>query len=241
LTTYILKQRSSKGKKKDKSSKKSSKKERKQRSDETGREKVGKTKSAGEVVWHTDTTEEAVKARKEKEFAQMSKGRKEVSKVSAKDSPLLVLRDFIKTKEPAEQLILAELKRLQLARGFTDTEKVKILVNATIDTAEIKTVAKQFEKNAGLYRKVIVNEATADLFLLCIEELVGVVEKGLLKRTPILLQKLYESDVLEEDSILKWADAPAETSLVSREIATEVRKAAGPFVKWLKEADSDSD
>jgi len=164
-----------------------------------------------------------------------------VSKVSSKDSPVLVLRDYVKRKEPTISGILAELKRLQVARGFSETEKFKVLLESTIDVTDPKSVPDQFVKNAKMYSQVVTNEQSGNLMLLCIEELVGVVEKKLLPRTPIILQKLYDEDVLEEEHIIKWAESPLETSLIARDTAIEVRKAAKPFVTWLQEAEEDDD
>jgi len=236
LLTYILKTKAQK-KKKDKSSKKD---KRDRRSKKGSSERQGlQPEAEEEVEWYTDTSKEAVEERKKKEFEKMTEGRKAVSNVNWKDSPTIVLRDFVKTKDPTMMQIIAELKRLQVSRGFTESERFKILIESIIDTSEPKKVPAQFEKYSPLLQKIVVSEQSANLLLLSIEELVGVVEKKLLPRTPIILQKLYDADILEEDPILKWADAPPETSLVTRDVAIEVRKAAKPFVDWLKEAEED--
>jgi len=237
LLTYILKTKAQK-KKKDKSSKKE---RRDRRSAKGSAVRKGLPEPEEEVEWFTDTSKEAVEERKRKEFEKMTEGRKAVSTVGYKDSPTLVLRDFVKTKEPTMTQIIAELKRLQVARGFTESEKFKVLIESIIDASEPKTVPAQFEKYAPLLQKVVVSDQSANLLLLCVEELVGVVEKKLLPRTPLILQKLYDADILEEDAILKWADAPPESSIVTRDVAIEVRKAANPFVAWLKEADEEDD
>ena len=85
------------------------------------------------------------------------------------------------------------------------------------------------------------DSTSANLLILCIEELVGITAKNLLARTPIILQALYENDILEEEAILKWADSAPESSYITREVAVAVRDAAKPFSDWLKEAESDSD
>ncbi|GAB5363138.1 hypothetical protein AAMO2058_000857700 [Amorphochlora amoebiformis] len=239
LLTYILKTKSGKGKKKDKSSKKDRRERRAKQA--SGAKSKPDRKVEEDVVWHTDTTKEAVEARKKLEFEKMTNGREKVSTVSSKDSPVLVLRDYIKTKDPSVPQILAELKLLQVARGFSETEKFKILIESTIDTSDPKSVASQFEKNAKLYGRIATTPHATNLFLLCMEELVGVGDKIMLKRTPIILQKLYDADVLEEEAIIKWAESPPETSLITRDSAVAVRKAAKPFVIWLQEAEEEDD
>lgn len=241
LVTYILKEKNI-GKKKGKSSKKDRREGKRGKKGQGAESSTSKrTKEPEEVVWFTDTSKDAVDERKKREFELMTEGRGNVSTISSKESPVLVLRDFVKTKNPTVDEIIHELDRLKLARGFTQTEKVKILLESTIDTKVPKSVPGQFEKKADMLKKVITNDQTATLMILCIEELVGVVEKKLLPRIPLILQKLYDTDTLEEDIILKWADSPPETSLVSRDIAVSVRKAAAPFVNWLKEAEESDD
>jgi len=221
LMTYILKQKaSSKGKKGKSKKDKQSKRASQQTSQRSGKSSV--VVEEEEVEWFTDTSKEAVEERKKKEFEKMTEGLVNVSNVSSKDSPVIVLRDYIRTKEPSMAAILAELKRLQVARGFNETERVKILLESLIDITDPKTVPAQFEKNAKTLSQVVTSEQSANLLILCIEELVGVVEKKLLPRVPIILQKLYDADTLDEDSILKWADSPPESSLVTRNAALDV-------------------
>mmetsp|Transcript_28654 Transcript_28654/g.46039 ORF Transcript_28654/g.46039 Transcript_28654/m.46039 type:complete len:378 (-) Transcript_28654:174-1307(-) len=242
LLTYILKQRAAQKGKKGKGSKKDRQLRRNQKSTANKRESNKASNQEEESVeWFTDTSQAAVEERKKAEFKKMMAGRESVSKVSSKDSPVLVLRDYVKRKEPTISGILAELKRLQVARGFSETEKFKVLLESTIDVTDPKSVPDQFVKNAKMYSQVVTNEQSGNLMLLCIEELVGVVEKKLLPRTPIILQKLYDEDVLEEEHIIKWAESPLETSLIARDTAIEVRKAAKPFVTWLQEAEEDDD
>jgi len=57
----------------------------------------------------------------------------------------------------------------------------------------------------------------------------------------VLLQACYDRDVLEEESILRWAESYNPTcQLVSDQNYKHLQKAAQPFVKWLKEAEIES-
>lgn len=248
LTTYICKQKAALKaamKAKDKGGRKVKGKDRRGRKNKDGVGGPSNAEAQGavadeEVVWQTDTTKEAVQKRKEAELLTRQKDTK-VSKVSAKDSPVLVLRDYMSTKKPSVDLLLAELARLQLARGFSDAEKMKILVESSIDTSVPKNVASQFKAQAAVFRRAAASgqggQSASQLLLLCVEELAGVMEKKLIKRTPIILQTLYDSDVVSEEDILKWHSSPPETSLVTRETAIKVRAAAKDFVDWLQEAE----
>ena len=68
-------------------------------------------------------------------------------------------------------------------------------------------------------------------------------EEARLKKTPSILMALYDSDLLEEQVVLKWhAQASANLSnLPERDHeGKRVRTAAAPFIKWLQEADQES-
>lgn len=200
---------------------------------------------AGEVTWFTDVSKEAQKQRKEQEFAEM-KAHAEASKSidailgSAKadnkiESPVTVLKIFL-AKERSVPEIVSEVRRLQLARGLDGPQRLKVLLEALIDTSDPKTVAPQFAKNAQLLAE-FAQEKNGMTLIGCIEELVGVTDRALLPRIPMILQALYDADVLSEGTLLTWADSPPESSwLVNKEVATQVRDKAKPFIDWLRSA-----
>jgi translation initiation factor 5 len=206
-------------------------------------------KSDAPVEWHADTSKEAIEDRKKAEMSTMVAEDTEVQRVlkQAKDenrlnSPVTVLQVFLATQERSSDEIMSELRRLQLARGFDEPTKVKLVLEALIDYKQPSEVAAQFAKHSDLLGRLCKTKNACTLFLGCIEELVAVVEPELLLRTPMILQALYESDVIEEEYMVSWFDLPPESSwLVNKEIATLVKSKAEPFIEWLKDADEESD
>ncbi|CAK9294132.1 unnamed protein product [Gordionus sp. m RMFG-2023] len=71
------------------------------------------------------------------------------------------------------------------------------------------------------------------------EQLVGKEYRSeLMTKVPHLLKAFYDADLLEEAVIVEWENKVSK-KYVDKEIATEIRKRAAPFVKWLKEAESE--
>lgn len=221
-------------------------------SSESSDQTVVKPKSSEfEETWFTDTSKDAQKERANQEFAEMgaSSGEKKVANIlsSAKaanktESPVTVLQIFLAQRERSVSEIVSEVRRLQLSRGFDDAQRMKVLIQAVIETDDIKTVANQFKQRSELLKTVAKDNTSANQLMGCIEELVGVTEPKLLPRTPIILQVLYEADVFTEDQIISWVSSPPEASwLVNKETAIKVRNQAGPFVRWLQEAEEESD
>lgn len=207
-----------------------------------------------DVEWFTDTSKGAQKLRKEQEFLEMQgegaaenlknidailDGAKQDGKSEAAST---VLKIFMASGERTVVEIMLELKRVQLARGLDEPQKIKVLLEAVINVDDEKSIINQYKNNAAIFTAVVKTPNGGQVLLNCIEEQVGAIEPGLLKKTPAILQALYETDVLDEDTILMWADSPPESSwLVNKDVATMVRSKAAPFVEWLKSADEESD
>lgn len=53
-------------------------------------------------------------------------------------------------------------------------------------------------------------------------------------------QALYEADVVEEETFIEWSKKGSK-KFVSKEENKEIQTAAAPFIKWLEEAEEESD
>lgn len=258
LTTYILKN-PPKGKKGNKKGgKKGTKQERRALKNNSKENKAGSNGASDDVPeeeeqeWFTDTSKTAQKQRMEEEFAEMNENSGVSPEVEAileaakaenkENAPVTVLKIFLAKGERANVDVISELRRLQLARGLDDPQRLKVLLEALIDPTEVKTVHQQFAKKAVLLAHYAQDRNQATTLINCLEELCGVVHPQLMVRVPHILQALYETDVLDEEVLLGWYESPPESSwLVNKDIATEVRERALPLITWLREAESDED
>mmetsp|Transcript_1294 Transcript_1294/g.3725 ORF Transcript_1294/g.3725 Transcript_1294/m.3725 type:complete len:406 (+) Transcript_1294:164-1381(+) len=102
---------------------------------------------------------------------------------------------------------------------------------------EVKASAKLFRKLQPLCAK---EKMYHTVMLVCIENLCGDrQEEALLKKTPLVLKAFYDHDLLDEEAILKWYDKKSKNA--KRDVSKKVKKAAEPFITWLKEADEESE
>jgi len=258
MQAFILKQppnsKKDGGKEKDKKRKKKDKK-KKDKKEKTA-EAVGSedveavAEEIKEIKLTSDTSKEAQARRRREEFAESgdisAKSKKIMStKPGETASPGEMLkRLFAGDSKPRTKQVLDELDRIALARGLDDAAKMKILLEGVLDLSVPKNVAGQFKTHKKIFKKAVKGGPShPTLLLLCIEELVGVIEPKLMSRTPIILNQIYDLDILDEKTILDWAMSPPESSyLVPKQTAGDIRNAATPFITWLQEdSDDDSD
>jgi len=115
-----------------------------------------------------------------------------------------------------------------------------VLLEAAVDASKPETVVAQFKQRIPLLKRYATDKTSAKVLLGCLEEFVGSLQPKLLPRTAMILQALYEGDVLDEEAIVAWAESE-DSWLVNKEVAAKVRAKAAPFVKWLSAADEDED
>jgi translation initiation factor 5 len=212
-----------------------------------------------QVVWQTAVSKEAVEQRKKIEMGEMThnanvelqakidalvaQAEKAKEESANKQTPaVLVLKLFLIQKERSVDEIFLELKRLQLSRDIDDVSRVKLLFDALLDTSDPKTIVDQFALHANLFKKLTQGRGSQS-FIWNIEELVALKEAKLLPRLGLILKKLYDLDVLEEEAIVNWYESPPESNHLvhDKEVGSETRAKARPFYEWLKSQDDDAD
>ena len=73
-----------------------------------------------------------------------------------------------------------------------------------------------------------------------IERLVGLTHPELIPVVPKILMALYQNDILDEEVVTQWGTHVSK-KYVDKDTSKKVRKASEPFLKWLEEADDDSE
>lgn len=203
------------------------------------------------VEWFSDTSREAAALRKESELAEFRTGQKKsvdailqstTAKDGALDTPRTAMRAYLGGGDRSTSEITSELRRLQLARGFDDWERVNVLLQSMFDTSKPKTLPSQFKKQAKALKSLTTDGSSRLMLINAIGELLGVVAPKAISVLPHVLQTLYEADVLGEENIVSWYESPAEADRVSnKKVSSELRRHAEPLIDWFKNAEEDDD
>ncbi len=157
------------------------------------------------------------------------------------DSPAVVLKIFMVSGERTTSEIASELKRLQIARGLDEPQKVRVLLEAVLEP-RVNDIHTQFGSHSALFKRFTADTTGALMFIGCIEDFVGEVHSNLLPRLPLILQALYNADVLDKDTLLRWGRSPPESTwFVKKEAATAARAKAKPFIDLLEQEAEDED
>lgn len=64
---------------------------------------------------------------------------------------------------------------------------------------------------------------------------------NLLGKACHILKAFYDNDIVEEDVICQWYDKGPSRKFVSRELSSKILNQCSPMVKWLREAEEESD
>ena len=147
--------------------------------------------------------------------------------------------------------VLAEADRLEVR----DKAPI-VLCELLFDAMMIKE--KQIEKYANLIIRFTHENQKAQKYLIGgVEKTIKVHEAALMNKVPHIFKMFYEEDILEEEVIFEWAkkvsSCPTDENdfilfyfqvskkYVSKETAQKIHDKAAPFIKWLKEAEEESD
>jgi len=203
------------------------------------------------VEWFSDTSHEAAASRKEAELNEFRGDKKKsvdaiLQSTTAKDggleTPRTAMRTYLAGGDRGTNEITSELRRLQLARGFDDWDRVNVLLQSLFDTSKPKTLPSQFKKQAKVLKSLVTDGSSRLMLINAVGELLGVTAPKAISVLPHVLQTLYETDVLGEENIVSWYESPAEADRVSnKKISSDLRRHAEPLIEWFKNAEEDDE
>ncbi|KTW25911.1 hypothetical protein T552_03185 [Pneumocystis carinii B80] len=110
---------------------------------------------------------------------------------------------------------------------------VAVLAQTVFD----ERILVQIKNRASLFRKIIKGQEKHEKSLLGgTERFIAINHTELLPLIPKILMQYYQSDILSEEVIKKWAGKISKR-YVDKNIDKKIKKVAEPFLRWLEEAD----
>ncbi|ORZ03601.1 domain found in IF2B/IF5-domain-containing protein [Syncephalastrum racemosum] len=179
--------------------------------------------------WSEDTSERAV-AERMRELTVSGL----VDEDEDGDNKYEAFGDWLEAQEdPDDAEITAKADELGVLGKY---KAVQVLVQCIFDD----NIATQIPKRAKLLRKFVTGEKHQKALLGGVERLVGLEHKDkLLKKLPVILMKIYDLDVVEDDVFIKWGEKPSKR-YVDKDTSKEVKAAAKPFIEWVANAEEES-
>ncbi|KAK4123455.1 hypothetical protein N657DRAFT_680656 [Parathielavia appendiculata] len=116
---------------------------------------------------------------------------------------------------------------------------VLVLVQTIFD----QNICAQIPKRASMLKQIITSERHEKALLGGTERLIGHLSGGhpdMIDKVVKILQLYYHHDLVSEEVVTKWG-SKASKKYVDLSTSKKVRKAAEPFIKWLQEAEEESD
>jgi translation initiation factor 5 len=116
---------------------------------------------------------------------------------------------------------------------------VLVLVQTIFD----QNICAQITKRAPMLKRIITSERHEKALLGGTERLIGHLSgehPDMFDKVVKILQLYYHHDLISEEVVTKWG-SKASRKYVDLSTSKKVRKAAEPFIKWLEEAEEESD
>ncbi|XP_019869111.1 eukaryotic translation initiation factor 5 [Aethina tumida] len=191
-----------------------------------------------DTEWAVDVSEEAVRAR----MQDLTDGAKNMTinddlEKSEKER-MDILYEQVKSRRDGGQLDNAQVQKELLS----EAERLEIKQKAPLVLAELlfdQNILSQIKKYRLLFLRFTVNDKKAQRYLMGgLEQVIALHRDTLMAKVPGLLKVLYDLDILGEECITEWAEKVSK-KYVSKEVSQEIHDQAAPFIKWLKEADTE--
>jgi len=180
-----------------------------------------------DLEWFVDTSEEAVRQRRHDllpdRIKQLLLGEQ------AEKEAVIALQNLLKdNSNTVNQDVVKQVEAIKANNSFDNNKTIALFFDALppncFDILPYKPILQS----------LVTDETIQATVLKRLEDQVsgsGVTEKQL-KRLVFVLKELYDSDILEEESLLRW-----HTTISSPSVARSV----SPFIVWLQNAEEASD
>jgi len=193
-----------------------------------------------DAEWTVDASEEAVRAR----MLDLTDGAKNIT----------ISEDTEKTEKERMDIFYEYVKRRR-DNGQLDNvqthkelhaEAVRLEVNqkAPLILAELlfsANITGDIKKQRNLLLRFTHEDHKAQKYLLGgVEQVIALHSVKLMDKAAVVLKLLYDHDLLEEKVLLEWGSKVSK-KYIAKEVAQQIHDKAAPFIKWLQEAEEETE
>jgi translation initiation factor 5 len=126
----------------------------------------------------------------------------------------------------------------------SEATRLEVNQKATLILAELlltSNITAEAKKHRNLLLRFTHDDPKAQKYLLGgVEQIIALHADKLMDKAAGILKMFYDLDLLEEKVLLEWGQKVSK-KYVSKEVATQIHEKAAPFLKWLQEAESESE
>lgn len=188
--------------------------------------------------WSVDVSEEAVQRRQ----AELTDGVKGLTinddlEKAEKDRLEIFYRYVLERRDAGklsgqEKSLVAEAERLDVK------DKAPLVLSELLFN---DSIVNQISQHRVLLLRFSHDNKKAQKYLLGgLEQVINLYKDQLMPKVPLILKKLYDLDILDEEVLLEWAKKPSK-KYVPRDVSEEMHTRSAQFITWLKEAEEESD
>jgi translation initiation factor 5 len=182
--------------------------------------------------WAVDTSEEAVAARM-KDLAVKGAVAKLMDAGDDEKDPYEDFGDFVLEHKSDAKSIIQKAQELEVRSDKAAT----ILAQTLFD----QNILDQIPAQLPLIKSFVKTEKEQKGFIGGLERLIALsFPKELFPKTALILKAFYDVDILEEDTLLSWGEKVSK-KYIERNISRKIHEKAEPFIKWLQDAEEESD
>lgn len=159
--------------------------------------------------------------------------------------PIFALNHYLKKDgDVSNEEIMEKIKVLSLAHSLDRQQQIKMVVHclAHFNDEDHEVLLESIRKYKTIFVSFALLENDCQILMGYLEELVMIRSVGnhLLDRMYKILECLYDSDIMDEDDMLKWYESEHQGfRIVTDNDAMVIREKAKPFIEWLRAAEED--
>ncbi|KAG0686180.1 eukaryotic translation initiation factor 5 [Kluyveromyces marxianus] len=178
--------------------------------------------------WAVDMSEEAIRARAKELHGEAAKETTEFTKLEEFGEWVLQSEEL-----PTDVELYKKIAEMEL---LDDPKVAAVLAQVLFD----EDIVSDISEHTAFLQKLLKDEDFEKNFLGGIERFLGLDHPDLIPLLPKILVQLYNNDIISEEEIMNFG-TKCSKKFVPKDVSKKVRRAAKPFITWLKTADEDDD